>query len=374
MLSVQWMRCPVLSRLKVPMYKLLKAIVCCVTLGLCQPTIAATELEDALATFGKHHLALPVSSANEKTSIPITVAKGESPGPTLVILAGVHGSEHAPILASQRLGVALDPAQLAGTVIIVHMANLPAYLGRTIYTSPVDGQNLNRLFPGKANGSLSERIAHRLTTDLYPLADAVLDVHSGDGNEDLRPFWTGYYAKAGSPEVIRKSKAMAYAFGLQHVVPFQWELTETSDAIWAGSAAVAQNIPSIDVEAGGMGIIDDEAVRAIEEGFHRTLAHLGMTKKVYSAPQNQKVLYDRQSIKSPVDGSWVALESAGNTVTRGQLLGYVTDWHGRRVFEARSPKDGVLMLRLSAPPVKEGETLVMVASTSFVLPSNWSSP
>ena len=85
---------------------------------------------------------------------------------------------------------------------IVHMANLPAYLGRTIYTSPADGLNLNRLFPGKATGSLSERIAYLLTSELYPLADAVLDVHSGDGNEDLRPSWTGYYAQAGSQDVI----------------------------------------------------------------------------------------------------------------------------------------------------------------------------
>ena len=109
---------------------------------------------------------------------------------------------------------------------------------------------------------------------------------------------------------------MAYAFGIQHVVPFQWELTDPSDAIWAGSAAVALNTPSIDVEAGGMGIIDDEAVAAIEEGFHRMLAHMGMIEKAYPAPQNRKVIYDRQSIRSPVDGSWVALKSAGDTVSK----------------------------------------------------------
>ena len=288
---------------------------------------------------------------------------GQSSGPTLLILAGVHGSEYAPILASQRFGMALDPEQLSGVVIIVHMANLPAYLGRTIYTSPVDGLNLNRVFPGNADGSLTERIAHLLTTKLYPLADAVLDVHSGDGNEDLRPFWTGYYAQAGSPDVISKSKAMAFAFGLDYVVPFQWELTDQNDAIWAGSAAVALNIPSIDIEAGGMGVIDDEAVVMIEEGFHRTLAHLGMTDETYPTPRGQKIIFDRQSIKSPVPGSWVALKDAGTTVSEGELLGYVTDWHGRRVFEARSPRDGILMLRLSAPPVHAGETLVVIAST-----------
>lgn len=341
----------------------IKVLTCFVLLNGCNPTLAADTPKDALATPGKHYIEIPVSADHHKTSIPITVVKGQAPGPALLILAGVHGSEYAPIMASQRFGVALEPAQLKGAVIIVHMANLPAYLGRTIYTSPVDGLNLNRLFPGKATGTLSERIAHIVTTDLFPLADAVLDVHSGDGNEDLRPFWTGYYAQAGNAEVIRKSKAMAYAFGLQYVVPFQWKLTDPFEAIWAGSAAVALNIPSIDVEAGGMGIINDEPVAAIEEGFHRMLAHMGMINKTYPAPQHQQVIYDRQSIKSPVDGSWVALINAGETVSERQLLGYVTDWHGRRVFEARSPKSGLLMLRLSAPPVKEGETLAVIAST-----------
>ena len=193
------------------------------------------------------------------------------------------------------------------------------------------------------------------------MADAVLDVHQGmamgifdHSGRRMRP--------CGSQDVINKSKAMAYAFGIQHIIPFQWELTHRSDAIWAGSAAVALDIPSIDVEAGGKGIVDDEAIAAIEEGFHRTLAHLGMTEKVYPSPQEQKLIYDRQSIKSPIDGSWVALKSAGETVSEGQLLGYVPTGMGG-VFDVRSPKGGLLMLRLSAPPVQEGETLVVVAST-----------
>lgn len=332
-------------------------------LSFCSLAWTADGVDKALTIVGKHHIELSVGRADKQAIIPITVVTGVQQGPTLLILAGVHGSEYAPILASQRFGIALNPNELSGTVIIVHMANLPAYLGRTIYTSPVDGLNLNRLFPGKETGSLSERIAYLLTTQLYPLADAVLDVHSGDGNEDLRPFWTGYYAQAGTAEVIKKSKAMAFAFGIQHVVPFAWELSDASAAIWAGSAAVALGIPSIDVEAGGMGIIDHDAVAIIVTGFRRILAHMDMIDEAYPPPQNQKIIYDRQSIKSPQDGSWVPLKVAGEVVSKGETLGFVTDWHGRKVFEALSPKDGLLMLRLSAPPVRKGETLATIAST-----------
>lgn len=343
--------------------RLTLAFLILVAVGFSNQADATDLLTKELASVGKHHVAIPVGAADQQTIVPITVVRGVAPGPTLLILAGVHGSEYAPILASQQFGTALDPTELSGTVIIVHIANLPAYLGRSIYTSPVDGRNLNRLFPGNRTGSLSQRIAYLLTSDLFPLADAVLDVHSGDGNEDLRPFWTGYYARAGSADVIEKSKAMAYAFGIGHIVPFEWELVDATAAIWAGSAAVAMGIPSIDVEAGGMGVIDDAAVATIEEGFKRILAHMDMVPDAYPEPQNQRVIYDRQSIKSPQDGSWVPLKSAGESVSKGELLGFVTDWYGQTIFEARAPKDGLLMLRLSAPPVRAGETLVTVASS-----------
>ena len=322
------------------------------------------DLESAMAEPGKHHIVIPVDSPDQQTILPVTVVTGEQLGPVLLVIAGIHGSEYAPIVASQRFGVALDHQSLTGTVIIVHMANLPAYLGRTVYTSPVDGRNLNREFPGNAH-SLSQRIAYLLTSKLYPLADAVLDVHSGDGNEDLRPYWTGYYAKAGNAQVIERSQSMAFAFGMQHVVPFGWELGKSASAIWAGSAAVAMGIPSIDVEAGGSGVVDAKAVEVLTEGFERILSHLGMTAKQFPAPTDQQIIFDRQSIKAPVSGSWVSVKAAGETVVAGELLGYVTDWHGRTVFEARSPKDGLLMLRLSSPPVHQGETLAVVASTKI---------
>ncbi|MEM7017399.1 MAG: M14 family metallopeptidase [Pseudomonadota bacterium] len=332
-------------------------------LPLCHTPFAAdiSGVHAALKAKGKHHLELTVGAKDQQTMLPMTIITGPTPGPVLLVLAGVHGSEHSPILATQRLASSLSSDELSGAVIIVHIANLPAYLGRTVYTSPVDGKNLNRVFPGKKTGSLTERIAYMLTSELYPLADAVLDMHSGDGNEDLRPYWTGYYARAGDPEVIAKSKAMAYAFGLPYIVPFQWELSDKADAIWAGSAAVALGIPSIDVEAGGMNIPNEDAIAAIEQGMMRTMAHLNMIEAHFEPPKKPTLIIDRQSVKSPTDGSWISLKPAGQHVKKGELLGYVTDWYGRRVFEAHAPIDGILLLRISSPPVRQGETLVVVA-------------
>ena len=177
----------------------------------------------------------------------------------------------------QRLATAMDPTISVPLFLCTLPTCRPTWAER--FTPARQTADPNRLFPGNRNGTLTDRIAFTLTDQLYPLADAVLDMHSGDGNEDLYPNWVGYYEQAGDPAVIAGSKALAFAFGFEHIVPFQWALTDAANAIWAGSAAVAQGIPSIDVEAGGKNIIINDAVAALEEGIRRTLAHMNMTKE-----------------------------------------------------------------------------------------------
>lgn len=79
------------------------------------------------------------------TRIPLTIVRGRASGPTLALIAGTHGAEVAPIVALQRVRRELDPAALRGTVLLVHVANLPSFLRRTVYYSPIDGKNLNRV-------------------------------------------------------------------------------------------------------------------------------------------------------------------------------------------------------------------------------------
>src|SRR5688572_29006659 len=139
-------------------------------------------------------IAVP-ARADSGTQIPITVIRGRQAGPTLALIAGTHGSEVAPTVALQRLRAEVDANELRGTLLLVHVANMPSFLGRTIYYSPIDGKNLNRVYPGKANGSVSERIAHAITTEIIERADYLVDMHAGDGNESLRPYT--YWNKLG---------------------------------------------------------------------------------------------------------------------------------------------------------------------------------
>src|SRR5207247_9697031 len=110
--------------------------------------------------------------------LPVTVVGGGQSEPRLSLIAGSQGSEAAPIIALQRARTMIDPAALRGTVLIVHVANMPSFLGRTIYYSPIDRKNLNRVYPGKPDGTVSERIAYAITIHIIERADYLLDRHA----------------------------------------------------------------------------------------------------------------------------------------------------------------------------------------------------
>ncbi len=141
---------------------------------------------------------------------------GPEEGPTLALVAGVHGYEYPPILALYRLKTMIDPKALTGTLVLVHIANPPSFRARTIYYNPFDGKNLNRVFPGDPNGTLSQRMARVLTTEIVEKCDALVDMHCGDGNEALMLY--SYWMISPRADLNERTKAMALAFGLRHII------------------------------------------------------------------------------------------------------------------------------------------------------------
>ncbi len=203
---------------------------------------------------------------DEGTRLPITILHGVKPGPTVLLVAGVHGSEYAPIIALQRLSPKLDAARLSGTIVLVHTANPPSFFKRTIYYSPVDGKNLNRSFPGKADGTLTERIAHTITTKLIPRADYVIDVHCGDGNEDLIPY-LALYTHASTPERIARVKDLALRFGIEHIKVISGRSADANNSIYLTNAAQIAGKYVLAVECGGLARADEFSVTTIVNGL-----------------------------------------------------------------------------------------------------------
>lgn len=294
------------------------------------------------------------------TFIPISLIHGTRPGPVLALIAGIHGSETTPILSLQRLLPLLDARALSGTVILVHVANMPSFLGRTVYVGPVDGKNLNRQFPGRADGTLSERIAHTLTTHIMRRADIVVDIHSGDANEDLTP-WTGFYAKHGTPDVIARSRALAVAFGLPFVVEFPFAPARPEEAIYTGAAAVQLGKPSFDVEVGRLGLIEPRNIDTVVHGLLSVMRHLRMLEGDATPAPSPWFITRRDNLAAAHDGILTAHVPAGAYVTAGQRLASITDFHGRPLQEITAKNAGAVLSIITTPAVKRGETVAVVA-------------
>ncbi|PYV16254.1 MAG: succinylglutamate desuccinylase [Acidobacteria bacterium] len=309
-------------------------------------------------------LAVPAASDGE-TRIPITVICGAARGPALALVAGNHGYEYSPILASQRLIGAIDARKLKGTVIVVHVANLPSYLKRTIYYSPVDGKNLNRVYPGKRDGTLSERIAEVITREVIERADYLVDLHCGDGNESLRPYT--YWMPIGDPRVDEPSRELALAFGMDRIVIDRGRPKDPAASQYCSNTAMTRGKPAITIESGGMGLAyDEEAIARIERGVTGVMRQLGMLEGQPGASQ-PKWLDPAEVLRFPEDlaeksGVFFPAVAKGTTVAKGALLGRVTDYFGKKIYEARAPCAGEVLYILGTPPVSAGEPLAFIGA------------
>ena len=176
------------------------------------------------------------------TRVPVTVANGAAAGPALALVAGTHGSEYTSILALQRLRRQLEPARMRGAAILVHMASPPAFYGRRIYHGP-DGKNLNRVYPGRADGTVSERIAHALTREVIDRCTHLVDMHCGDGNESLRPY--SYWIVTGASTLDAESRDLALAYGLDHILVDRGRPRDAAASVYMANTAITRGKPAI---------------------------------------------------------------------------------------------------------------------------------
>jgi predicted deacylase len=297
-------------------------------------------------------------AADAGTRIPVSVVHGARPGPVLALVAGTHGYEYTSILALPRVRARLDPARMSGSVILVHMANPPTFYGRRIYYGP-DGKNLNRMYPGKPDGTVSERIAHAITREVVDKATHLADMHCGDGNESLRPY--SYTTVTGQKPLDDDIRAMALAFGLDHIVLERSRPADAAASVYLENTAVRRGKPAITTEVGGMGLTDAASVAAQEAGALSLVAHLRI-QDVPSVRVDKPVWYDRAEVlRARHTGVWYPAVEKMQSVAAGTLLGRVLDPFGATLEEIRAPFAGEMLYVVGTPPVTEGEPLAFVA-------------
>jgi predicted deacylase len=304
---------------------------------------------------------VPAGDTDPATFIPVTVINGATSGPVLLVVAGVHGYEFAPILAVGDLAEQLDPGSLKGTVVLVRIANLAAFEQRTPYVNPFDRKNLNRAFPGSLTGTQTERIAAVLSSELIPKADFVIDVHSGDGAEWLDAF-IGVYGGALATD-YGKALNVAKAFGFPNLVRYRMETQQQVDRGRSlNRQAVAQKRPTLLVEIGENGRRDPAHVAAIVNGLRNALGVLGMVAGAESrAAAPFRSFDDTVSVNVGSAGIWTPVRAAGRDVRKDEVLGIVRDHHGRVVETVIAPIDGYALYGLAGPPVRAGDSVVTIA-------------
>ena len=306
------------------------------------------------------HIEVAAAAGDSGARIPITIVRGAQAGPVLALIAGTHGSEVAPVLGLHRLREQLDPARISGTVILVHIANPPSFFGRTIYYSPVDGRNLNRMYPGRATGSVSERIAHALTTEVIDRADYLVDMHAGDGNESLRPY--AYWMPLGvDARVDSVAREMTMAFGHEIVVVDSSRSRDAAASVYTSNTGMTRGKPSITTENGWLGEPATDMVARNTNGALRLMRYLRMMpgRAELSRPT---FLYRTEVMRSPARGVWHAAVQRGQRVEPGALWGWVTDEFGGNRQEIRAPFAGIVLYVVATPAMNPGEPVGMVGS------------
>jgi predicted deacylase len=304
---------------------------------------------------------IPIPSGIDAgTEIPITTIRGARPGPRLALIAGNHGYEYPPILALQRLRAEIDADALSGSVVMVHVANMPSFLGRTVYFSPVDGKNLNRVYPGRPDGTVSERIAYAITREVIGCADYVLDLHCGDGNESLRPY---VYQAVTKDDAMNSAIArLALSFGIDHILIDRNRPADPDRSLYCSTTAITRGKPAIVVESGMLGQTDAGSVDCVVRGVRGVMRELGMIAEGPAPLDDPTYLDPAMVVTSPATGILYPEVERDQRVEKGAVLARITDWFGGEIALVRAPIEGIVLYVVATPPISEGQPVACVGT------------
>jgi predicted deacylase len=301
---------------------------------------------------------VPEGTDGPETQIPVTLINGTKPGPVLALTAAIHGYEYPPVIALYRLKKMIDPSDISGAMILVHVANMPSFLKRIVYYNPYDWKNLNRVFPGKKDGTMCERIAYQITHEVIDQCDVLIDKHCGDGNEDLVTYL--YCAVTGDPVLDKKIRDLGISYGMKIIVEDETRPDDQGQSIYCANTAITRGKPAITIESGKLGRTDEEDVACVIHGTINVMKHLGMV------PGKPEKLFDPVWVKeytivrAEQDGIFYPLVGRGYHVQKDELLGTLTDFLGNTVQEVKAPYNGIVLYIIATPPMGKGEPMASI--------------
>jgi predicted deacylase len=300
------------------------------------------------------------------TNIPVVVVNGAKPGPVIGLVTGAHGTEYVSIIAVEKLIGELDPAQVSGTVILVPMVNVLSFEQKVPHVNPIDNKSMNRFYPGKMDGTQTDRALFMITKEVVDRCDYLIDYHGGDLDESLRPY--AYWGAVGKEAQDKISKQMVLAFGLDHIIIWSERPTDPGATRYLDNTASVRGKASIVVEAGHAGTVETDDVALLVNG---TLSVMRLLKMIPGEPhfvENPVWLGKVVDVISEGPGIWYPLVKRGTYVQEGMMLGRVTDYFGKVILEARAPAAGVILHVNAVPSLKKGDNIADIGVVAAKAP------
>ena len=291
-------------------------------------------------------------------SIPVAVFHGARPGLVLALLAGAHGTEYTSIIALEKLIAILNPAEISGTVIIVPLINIPSFEQKMPHLNPVDRKSMNRWYPGKMDGTQTDRASFLITKQVVDQCDHLIDLHGGDLDESLRPY--SYWTKTGNEKQDQISREMVLAFGLDHIIISTDRPKDPQASRYLENTATTRGKPSITAEAGHAGTVEPDDLNALINGCLNVMRYLKMLPGAPAVIEHPVWIEKVVTLASEQTGMFYPLVKRGTYVEQGMKIGYVTDYLGKVIFEARAPASGVVLYICAVPSMTKGATIANV--------------
>ena len=325
---------------------------------------ATVDFESAGVQQG--HLCVPYSynlGGWARIMVPVTVVNHDR-GPTALVMAGNHGDEYPGQVAILKLSRELQPDQVQGRLILIPALNVPASKAAT-RLSPLDGKNLNRSFPGRADGTVTEMIAHYLTTVLFPLADIVIDLHTGGRSVD-------FYPCAHMHLVPDREQRRRMAEGtLAYNTDFAFLYTDIAGTGLLPVEAERQGKIVITTEMGGGEPVPAAVHRLSQSGLRNVLIHFGLlhgekrTRADLGLPPTRWVQsLDREDYRfAPESGIYETLLDLGAEVNSEQPVGQIhfLERPDREPVQIVAPTAGVLLASRGPSLVAQGDCVACIA-------------
>ncbi len=299
-----------------------------------------------IAPGDRQRLEIPIANLPTQTllSLPVAVVNGSQPGPCLWLSAAIHGDEINGVEIIRRVLRQIQPQQLRGALLAVPIVNVFGFIEQSRYLP--DRRDLNRSFPGSANGSLAARLAHLFMAEIVSQSTHGIDLHTAS---DGRTNWPQIRANLDDPETYR----CAIAFG----APVTLHATVRDGSL--RQAASKQNIPVLLYEAGEALRFDQSAIQCGVRGILRVMAALAMYETPEPSPADPTVELARTKwVRATRSGILHLTVQLGDRVERRQVLGYITDAFGEKTTKVSANATGIAIGHAQNPLVNQGDAIV----------------